>query len=397
MSKLRVAIYPSDEGGCGSYRVRWPWEAAARAYPEVLELIDLDDTVIGWDRKWDDEPTEYHTPVSIVEVPPVDVMVFQRPLNHKYIEYFRLLREAGITVVVDIDDNFDRIDTRNVAWFGVEPHWLLEEEVKRLANMFGSVNVTRKGGQNGMFLYTPAHVGVAKRTNIREALKNVDLLTVSTPSLLAHYGGTARATVVLENCANEWYFDIAKEAPSNPVPVVGWTGSLATHPGDLQSLGGALEQVRRKTSHFHFNVVGTGIGVGRAIGVEPDHTTQGWVDIQGEYQREYAKFDIALCPLEDNLFNLAKSWLKPLEAAALGVVPVMSPLPEYQRLHAKGVGVLARRPRDWEGALKRLITDEPYRVEMSETAFAVAHDLTYEKQAHRWVDALISVTERAEV
>lgn len=394
MSRIRVAIFPGDQGGCGHYRVIWPWLEVARQFADEVEVLNADDmkeqVLIAWDGgEFESEPTEYHTPLQIVEMPEIDVAVFQRPLQHKYISYFKLLRERGVIVIVDLDDNFDRIDTRNTAWFSAEPHWLPRVEVEQLARMFGHVDVTKKSGRSD-HLYTPAHEGAMHRRNIRAALKHADLLITSTPHLAQHYGGLADNTIVIPNYVHQWYVDIGEAHAEDDPLIVGWTGSIATHPNDLQQMGHALSALRRKDTPFTFKVVGTGVGVESATGLEPDVTSGGWVDLHGEYQREYATLDIALCPLESNNFNTSKSWLKPLEAAALGAIPVMSPLAEYTRIHDLGVGLIAKRPRDWEAAVRRLLHSAKGRDELRARGLAVAKELTYEKNAYRWIEALNS-------
>lgn len=394
MSRLRVGVFPADQGGCGHYRLTWPWLEVARQFPDEIEVLHADDmqerVLIAWDGgPFTGEPTEYHTPKHIVEMPDIDVAVFQRPLHSKYAPYFKLLRERGIVVIVDLDDNFDRIDTRNVAWCAAEPHWLAPPEAQQLADMFGHVDITKKSVQSG-HVFTPAHKGATHKRNIRTALKHADLLITSTPSLAQHYGGAAAQTIVIPNYVHQWYVDMGEKHEENDPLIVGWTGSVSTHPNDLQRMGHALPALRKKDVLFSFKVVGTGVGVTRCTGLEPDITSAGWVSLHGDYQREYAEMDIALCPLEDSSFNVAKSWLKPLEAAALGVIPVMSSLVEYERIHAHGVGLIAKRPREWEGHVRQLLQSEEMRREMRARGLEAARELTLEKNAYRWVEALNS-------
>jgi hypothetical protein len=94
--------------------------------------------------------------------------------------------------------------------------------------------------------------------------------------------------------------------------------------------------------------------------------------------------DVGIVPLEDTDFNAAKSRLKGLEMAAVGVPFVASPRDEYQRLHRLGAGLLADRPRDWRRHLTRLVRDGDYREELADRGRAVAAAETYENHADRW-------------
>jgi hypothetical protein len=84
--------------------------------------------------------------------------------------------------------------------------------------------------------------------------------------------------------------------------------------------------------------------------------------------------------------------LKPLEKASVGVPSVMSPRPEYARLHHDyGVGVLADKPAQWYREVKRLAEDEAYRREVSERSRAGAAQWTVEGNSWRlmevWAEA----------
>jgi len=392
---IRVGVFPADQGGCGHYRLIWPWREVARQFGDEIEVLWVDEmqekTLIEWaGGPWGDgEPTQYHVPQRILDMPAIDVAVFQRPLHSKLTHYFRLLQERGIIVVVDIDDNFDRISPQNVAWYSVEPHWMQHDEVQKIARIFGNVTVTKRT-TIGEWHYVPAHEGATHRRNIKNALRHTDLLITSTPALARHYGEYARNTIVIDNYVSKEWCDYSH--PHNVVPIVGWTGSVATHPNDLQQLRASVTQVRKSEDvpTFMWKVVGTGKGVAVRMGEEPDATTD-WVDLtSGEYMRQYATFDIALCPLEDSAFNHAKSWLKGIEAAAVGVVPIMSPLSEYRRLNADGVGLLAKRPRDWERHLRTLLTNQTMREDLAAHGREVVRQkYTMEDNAYRWAEALL--------
>lgn len=395
---LRVGVFPADRGGCGHYRLIWPWREVARQFGDVLEVTFVEEMqdriMIEWSAgPWGDgEPTEYHVPQRIMEMPDIDVAVFQRPLHSKMAPYFKLLRERGIFVVVDLDDNFDRISTKNTAWFSAEPHWMREDEMRKIARIFGEITVT-KHTSTGEWHYVPAHNGATNRRNVRAALAETDLLIVSTPALARHYGPMCKgSTVIIDNYVDEQWTRYTRDV--NILPIIGWTGSVATHPNDLQEMGGAFTMARRRddTPSFIWKVVGTGKGVEQRMGEEPDETTE-WVDlVSGEYMREYATFDIAVCPLEDSAFNHAKSWLKGIEAAAVGVVPIMSPLSEYRRLNADGIGLIAKRPRDWERHLRDLLMNPSKREELAARGREVVREkYTMQGNAHRWVEALLGV------
>ena len=113
------------------------------------------------------------------------------------------------------------------------------------------------------------------------------------------------------------------------------------------------------------------------------------------YARLYADLDVAIAPLRESRFNAGKSWLKPLEAASLGVPVVMSPSPEYLRLHEKGIGLIAESPKEWRSHLQRLVGSVALRQELAAKGREVAATLTTEGfQAPLLWDAWMSTVTR---
>ncbi len=117
---------------------------------------------------------------------------------------------------------------------------------------------------------------------------------------------------------------------------------------------------------------------------EPEAT--GWVDLD-QYPTVYAGLDAAIVPLQPNRFNEAKSWLKGLEAAALGVPFVASPTGPYQQLHDLGAGLLAVTPDDWNRHITNLMGSPQMRADIAGQGLAVAADWTIERRVDAWVDA----------
>jgi glycosyltransferase involved in cell wall biosynthesis len=379
---VTTIAYPVDDGGCGHYRLIFPAETVGVPAPQFDDTPELS-LQIGWSEPFGELDMEWHRPISIENLPDADVFVFQRCLASKYQHVFPLLKAEGRKVVVDIDDHFDRVDVRNVAWFDIEPHWLMQWELEQIKKRFGRVVITKKNSR-GTHAYAPEHLGRANRVHLNRALKHADLITCSTP-VLAKYYSRFGPTMVVRNAVPSSYVELGlnkADHPSTDTPVVTWTGSIQTHANDLNVMGAALRELRAEGVEFVFRIVGTGVGIADAIGIEPDEVT-GWVDFH-DYGKAYAQADIALCPLTDNEFNRGKSWLKMLEAAAVGVVPVASPLPEYEALHAMGVGRIAKKQRLWKSHLRELITNHDLRRQLQLDGLQVAIGQTYDARMKEW-------------
>lgn len=339
---MNIAICPSDNQAVGYYRLGLP-AITLHQQAEPIETTFLPGLPLNTD--------QHGNIVSLAhEHFPYDALILQRPTQPWQVTGMRHAQAAGIPVIVELDDNLHRIDPHNVA-----------------ARTF-----------------TPAHLH-----NLDECCKAADLVTVSTPALVKRYAPHGRY-IILPNYIPAAWCDITAHRDGN---VIGWTGTVASHPNDLQATGGAVARTIRRT-HARFRVIGHPQRVRHNLQLdsEPEHVA--WQSRE-QYPHEVARFDIGIAPLSRSEFNDCKSWLKPLEHAALGVPTVMSPTAEYKRLHNYGIGVIAKQRPDWQSHLTQLLTDNTYRSELAaQGREAVRQHLTIEANAWRYAEAWTSVKTR---
>lgn len=337
---MRVWVAPADLHGCGYYRLLF----AAK----YLKSQGHDITIVP--------PTQRHHGLSgtmedgkliDVQAPEgVDVMVLQRVTHGPVADAIPMLRAKGVAVVIDIDDDLDAINPTNPAWAALHPQ------------------------SNTQHDWATAALACQRAT----------MVTVSTPALLRRYAAHGRGRVLF-NCVPELFLKLDRQDS----PVIGWGGSIHSHPDDLQVTGTAVQ--RLMTEGHMFQVVGPGEGVQDALRLPREPLSTGNIEI-GDWAVNIARLGVGIAPLAPTRFNDAKSWLKMLEYAAVGVPPVASPLPEYERLHREsGVGVLAAKPSQWYRELRRLATDDTWRAEVSERSRAGAAEWTVERHAWRWMEA----------
>lgn len=339
-----IRVYPADLGGCGLYRVVWPAQQLANEQVEIVWPHDPDERQI---RALWHEHGDSRTLVDVQD-PGADIVVIQRPLTDTLAEAVVRLQAMGVRVVVEIDDDFEAISSRNVSWRQVQPH------------------------------LSPRR----NREWLRLACKRADWVVCSTPALARRYGAHGRVSVV-RNRVPAWY--LAVESDEHEGVHVGWSGSVGTHPDDLQVTGGGVARAVQATGAT-FAVVGTGKGVGRRLGLRDAPLACGWVPI-GEYPRAVAQLDVGIVPLEPSEFNAAKSALKMMEMAALGVPSVVSPTHENLRMAGELGQVVAESPRVWEGTLKRLVRDEDWRTDRAAAGREAMRRHTIEATAGEWLDA----------
>lgn len=347
---LRVHVMPADEHGCGAFRMKWPGEELARQGHDVTVVPPKDRDVR---LRIEDETVR-----EVVEPPEgwPDVMVFQR-LTHPWMaQAVPLLRQQGVAVVIDVDDDLAHIHPRNPAFEALHP---------RNARNFDPR--TNHRPHNWL--------------NLAVACREATLVTVSTDALLAAYAAHGRGRV-LHNVLPS-YYDQAEHTDSD---VIGWPAALASHPDDPSACGGAIARLVNDDGAV-FRVIGPSTGTGVAFGLRAD--APGVTDdvTPAQWPQRVAELGVGIVPLADTRFNAAKSWLKGLEMSALGVPWVGSPRAEYRRLNALGAGVLADRPRTWYRELARLRTSESARTELAAKSREAVRALRFEHQAYRWMEA----------
>jgi hypothetical protein len=294
-----------------------------------------------------------------------DVIVLQRVAFAHMAQAVPMIRARGVAVVVDMDDDLTKIDPSNPAF------WALRTD-----------GVGRMAHHN----YRNAHAACLDAT----------LVTVSTPALLRVYAPHGRG-VVIENRIPAAYLDI----PHVDSPVIGWPGSVHSHPADLHALGPAVQRLIHEGASYW----GVGPNYGeqpgdgalrRALGLPDDPPTCGPVSMD-EYPRRVAEIGVGIAPLAQTKFNEAKSWLKPLEMMACGVPFVAQNFEEYRRLVKRSFSawtpMLATSPKDWYRRLKALVDSETLRREVSAIGREAAASMTIEGNAWRWSESWAAAVE----
>lgn len=342
---MKVLVWPADRQGSGHYRLIFPGEALARQGADV-DVTESGPSVL-WDREWDGEhPPLDACALGLADKPDADVVVIQRPGRACWTELIPHLQAAGIRVVVDVDDDFDSIPAHNLARNNYDPK------------------------------LNPRH----NREWIRRACDLADHVTVSTAHLAGVYGRHGRVSV-LPNFVPESY--LAIEPVERLATSIGWSGSVDTHPGDLETVGTAVRDVLAEHEPWNVHVIGTGKGVPNRLRVPAVTALGKWVAF-AEYPTHLARLTVGMVPLQRSRFNRGKSCLKLAELSSVGVPTVATPTPDNQRLHAFGIGLLADSPSAWRDKLTRLVSDEDYRTEVAETSRAAMAAHTYEQWAELW-------------
>lgn len=278
-----------------------------------------------------------------------DVVVIQRPLKQVIFDAISGLQAKGVVVVIEVDDDFTSLHKRNQAYKRTDPN---------------NPNLELNRDLVGLACILADHV------------------IVSTPRLAEVYGGHGRVSVI-PNFVPEFLLEWRYPKFSR---TCGWSGSITTHPQDLQVVGNGVAIAVEET-RTQFVVIGYSNKVQKALRLRNPVPETGWLPV-ADYWKELGRLWVGIVPLEHSKFNQAKSNLKGLEYAATGVPFVASPLPEYLALYKAGAGMIAHNERDWLSSLIILLSDESMRKEKAAAGKQAVQDhYTLEKNWHLWPEA----------
>lgn len=357
---MRAALIPSDTGACCFYRVAWPGQAVLDAGWEVS--LHLPDSV-----RLDVMPDGGVAIQGLHDLEDIDVIVLQRLASPKQVEFIRAVQSIGVAVVVDVDDALWRIHPEN------KSHERWNERVD----------------------------GVRRFEHLDAACALADMVTVTTPLLAKRYGAHGRVRVLRNGLPNAAFAgNVAKTGFQDRIKI-GWSGSLDSHPNDLQVMGDAVARIMAENDDVDLHIVGDAQPVADVLGIPFEMQASrrvsgtGWVPLD-KYHEALRGIDVMLVPLADTAFNRAKSALKAQEAAAAGAVVVATGTPENVRLYGLGgyYGMMlspSSSPNTWHGMIDSMLRH--LRESTSGPDPERARFLEYSKRGDQWVEAWSAAVE----
>lgn len=345
---MRVMVLPADMAGCGSYRLIWVSEyLQSQGYDVTIQYpkdpktgmeVHFRGDVVG-------DPNAEIIDVRLDQE--ADVLVMQRLSHTWHSRAVQVLRQKGMAVVIDMDDDLSCIHRDNKAYWTYHPR------------------NTR----------TPF-----SWKNVEQACKDATMVTVSTKELLKVYARHGRGHV-LDNYIPARVLNISVDQEK----VFGWAGTTDSHPNDCQVTGNAVQQLI--DDGYDFKIVGPASRSQQVFRLKEEPRNTGTLS-PVNWTTEVARLQVAMAPLATTAFNTSKSRLKVLEASSVGVPWVASPRAEYRRFHQEcGGGILADNPKDWYKNVKQLMDDSGLRKELAERGRTFCQSQTIEGNAWRTWEA----------
>ena len=317
-TETTLLVHPADSGGCGFYRIRTP--AKTLAFYNLVSKV----TEAGY----------YLNKAQLEELNP-SIIVTQRQTEPKQAENIVRYVNEGYEVVHELDDLL----------------WLVPP-----------------GNAYSKYFKGP------QRAALKTVLTASSRLVVSTDPLKDEVAKLARRddVNVLPNMVSGQFF--AKETHRRKTEKlrVGWAGS-STHSGDLRLIEYVIKHTYDKY-HWVF------------LGWVPEYLV-GHVEFLPPVKVEdylpalaSMNLDVAVAPLEDNLFNSCKSNLKLIEFSALGIPVITSNVYPYSGNPNFNIKESKKSWKTWLEALDTYDKNEELRVAHGLASQAYASQFMLEKR-----------------
>ena len=151
--------------------------------------------------------------------------------------------------------------------------------------------------------------------------------------------------------------------------IMGYFSGTITHNKDFELIMPIIIKLLKKYDNLYLKIVGLLDLPSEMECVRDKILTNDFVDYK-ELPNLIHSVHINIAPLEDNIFNEAKSENKWMEAALVKVPTVASNVGAFaDAIEDNNTGLLCKSSKEWEDKLIKLIEDEKYRDEIGNNAY----------------------------
>jgi glycosyltransferase involved in cell wall biosynthesis len=214
-----------------------------------------------------------------------------------------------------------------------------------------------------------------------QVLKKSNRLVVTTETLKQHYQRYVPDVWLVPNCLDKQWSGLRRPKAPRSRLRVGWIGA-GQHQGDLEMVTRVVQTLAPEVDW---------IFMGMCTDAIKPHIKEyhDFVAI-ADYPEKMASLDldIAIAPIEKNVFNECKSNLRLLEYGAMGWPVVCSDVFPYQS-YDPPVMRCSNDADEWLAALRQLMQDEALRLRMGEQLYQwVQSNFLLKDRAQDWMDAI---------
>lgn len=332
---LQVLFLPTDDGGCGWYRIRQFDEAFKKREDVRSYLMD------------GKEPSEQ----QLEMIDSADVIV-GRLADY---QYFKMIKEEinpHKPMVFDHDDNTMEVlpTSEHYKEFGTEDAW---------AVLNGSVRPVWVTGQTEGF---NRYQNLSGQMNLLYILASADLITAPVQNLLDYYMQYKSKSCVGGIVKNALNPDLYPEGTFTPRDKkkgeirIGWQGGVS-HLGDWEEIKEPLIRVLKDYPGVTLHILGS-YYKNQFKEVADRVTRYPWYPFRGyTYRIKTMGLDGAIIPLESKPFNEFKSEVKFSEFAMMEVPCVVKNMLPYSRVVTEDNSYPFKDNEEFEVKLRAMIED----------------------------------------
>lgn len=218
--------------------------------------------------------------------------------------------------------------------------------------------------------------------NLRRNMAIADALTCTTEPLANLMRKHNPNVHIVPNYLPKWLLDW--ERPRTKKLSIGWMGS-GTHNMDWDYCGPPIRRFVERNPQVEFRVIGTTFHEKIGFKTAPSNLVMDDWYSKVEDCWKAIDFDIGVIPLRPHTFNNSKSHLKFLEYAMLGIPTVAADCGPYSTsIKHMETGLLVKQDHEWGKYLRMLVNDEEMRNELGRNAKEWARAHTLEGNIDKW-------------
>lgn len=267
-------------------------------------------------------------------------------------EFIKIAKENNKTTFYDIDDLvFDTKYTNKIKY--------LDEMTKDERNLYDD-GVTRMG----------------------KTLKLCEYGIASTKRLQTEMGKTLKEVYINRNVASEEMVlcsqKALKEKRDSSKIIMGYFSGSITHNDDFKLIMPTIIKLLQKYDNLYLKIVGL-LDLPPEMKIVEDKIIAAPFADWRELPSLIHSVDINLAPLEDTIFNEAKSENKWTEASLVKVPTIASNVGAFKEaMRHEDTGLLCNNTKEWESSLIKLIEEPYYRQRIADQAynFVMKHYIT---------------------
>lgn len=208
---------------------------------------------------------------------------------------------------------------------------------------------------------------------MQETLKMCDYAITTTERLQKELQNYIKEVYINRNVASERMAELStkayKQREKHDDIVIGYLSGSITHNPDMELIKPTIIKLMKKYDNVKLKLVGE-IDIPEDLKEFKDRIIFAPFMDWEHLPKVIASLDINLAPLEESIFNEAKSENKWVEAALCHVVTVASDVGAFNKMIKNNEdGFLCKNEKDWEEVLTKLIEDKNLREKVAENAY----------------------------